>query len=461
MMGNASMIRWMFILSTVVAATLAVAATWWSVTRGAPVQATRVERGSIRQFVDERGKTRLPEPVLITMPFSGRIEEIQLGEGQAVRQGDVVAQVSPEDLAEEVAEAVAVVERLEASLVETADVSVEKTAKNQADLYVESMQSTVAAAEAKLRAAKSQLDYAETYLGRVQRLIPAGAETEDDLERAKLAQIESEVAYRQDVLNLESQKALQAATVLMPQMLIEYMVRKGLSADVLNKQKSEAQARLRAARLRQQRGTMVSPCDGVVLERSVRDAQYLSGGTVLLRLGQLEALEVETDVLSSDAGRIRAGCAAEIYGPAIGDAPVAGVVHQVYPAGFTKISSLGVEQQRVTVIVRFAPGVLPPLLHERNLGVDYRVRVRMITDQQQDAMVVSRSALFRNADGAWTVFVIRAGRARLQEVEVGLMNDEQVEIIAGLQPSETVIVAPENGLTDGTRVQVARRDNGR
>ncbi len=453
------MIRWIIIILIVVGATAMGGVAWWLTSSGTPVQATRAKLGSIRQFVDERGKTRLPEPVLITMPFAGRIVEILLSEGQVVRQGEVVARLSPKDLAEEVAEALAVVERLEASLVETSDVSMEKTAKTQADLYVESMTANVAAAEAKLRADKSRLEYAETFLGRVQRLVPAGAETENDLELARLAQVEKEVAYRQDVLTLESQKALQAATVLMPQLLTEYMIRKRLAVDVLAKQKGEAQARLRIAQLRQTRGTIVSPIDGLVLHRAIRDEQFLAGGTTLLRLGQLDSLEVETDVLSSDAGRIRPGCEVEIYGPAIGDTPAAGVVDRVFPTGFTKISSLGVEQQRVTVIVRFDDGVLAPLLRERNLGVDYRVRVRMITDQKEQTLVVARSTLFRDGKGQWAVFVIRNDRVKLQTVDVGLMNDEQVEILGGLDEDDGVVIAPENGLFDGTRVKPTLRED--
>ena len=453
------MIRWIIIILIVVGAAAVGVAAWRLTSSGIPVQATRAKLGPIRQFVDERGKTRLPEPVLITMPFAGRIEEIPLSEGQVVRQGEVVARVSPKDLAEEVAEALAAVERLEASLIETSDVSLEKTAKAQADLFVESMNANVAAAEAKLRADKSRLEYAETFLGRVQRLVPIGAETEDDLELARLARVEKEVAYRQDVLTLESQKALQAATLLMPQLLTEYMIRKRLAADVLTKQKSEAQARLQIAQLRQTRGTIVSPIDGVVLQRAIRDAQFLSGGTMLLRLGQLDSLEVETDVLSSDAGRIRPGCQVEIYGPAIGDNPAAGVVERVFPTGFTKISSLGVEQQRVTVIVRFDDGELAPLLRERHLGVDYRVRVRMITDQKEETLVVARSALFRDGKGEWAVFVIRHDRVVLQTVDVGLMNDGQVEILGGLDAGDVVVVAPENGLSDGTRVAPTLRED--
>ncbi len=453
------MIRGMIFIGVLLIVAAGGSALWWFANDGTEVQATRAARGAIREFVDERGKTRLAEPTLITMPFSARIEEIQFEEGQAVRAGEIVARVSRDDLAEELAEAQATVQRLEASLVESADISVEKTAKRQAELYVESMKATVAAAEAKLRADKSQLAYAETFLGRIQRLVPAGAETEDDLERARVAQVESEVAYRQDVLTLESQKSLQAATSLLPQMMSEYILRKGLSTEVLVQQRNEARARLRLAELRQARGTMVSPIDGVVLERAVRDEQLVPGGTLLLRIGRLESLEVETDVLSSDAGRIRPGCDVEIYGPAVGDGFANGVVQRVFPAGFTKISSLGVEQQRVVVIVQFREGALEPLLRERHLGVDYRVRVRIVTDHKEDALVVARSTLFRNGRGEWSVYVVRDQRARLKVVRVGLINDEHAEILDGLQAEDPVIVAPENGLFDGARVRPIFRES--
>ena len=143
---------------------------------------------------------------------------------------------------------------------------------------------------------------------------------------------------------------------------------------------------------------MTSPVDGVILERAISNEQYLTGGTTLLRIGELDHLEVETDILSEDVVRVRQGHVVEIYGPAVGGGAgegVSGVVHRIYPTGFTKISSLGVEQQRVTVIIRFADGVLDQLRGERNIGVDYRVRVRIFTAEQPDTLLVARSALFR------------------------------------------------------------------
>ena len=158
---------------------------------------------------------------------------------------------------------------------------------------------------------------------------------------------------------------------------------------------------------------MRSPVDGIVLERLVEDEQFLPSGTELLTIGQLDQLEVESDVLSEDVVRVQPGDPVEVYGPAVGSPLGAGVpatVHQIHPAGFTKMSSLGVEQQRVRVVIRFAPE-WAQTLREREVGADYSVRVRIFTDQKPDTLLVPRSALFRGPDGGWQLFVVRASRA--------------------------------------------------
>jgi HlyD family secretion protein len=167
-------------------------------------------------------------------------------------------------------------------------------------------------------------------------------------------------------------------------------------------------------------------------------------------------VEVEADILSQEVIDIQPGDAVEIYGPAIGahaGGGVAGSVERIYPAGFTKVSSLGVEQQRVRAIIQFAPGVLDRLRASRDLGVDYRVRVRVFTAARNNVLVTPRSALFRGADNSWQVFVVRGGRAVLQPVEVGLLNDEKVEITSGVRENESVVLAPESSLNAGDRVK--------
>jgi HlyD family secretion protein len=229
---------------------------------------------------------------------------------------------------------------------------------------------------------------------------------------------------------------------------------------VLRHRKAQVDARLKRALLDQQRGTMTSPVDGVVLSRAVSNECLLPAGATLLEIGRLEDLEVEADVLSPDVVRFREGSQVDVYGPAVGQ-PAAdgkdhadGTVQKIFPAGFTKISSLGVEQQRVKVIVRINDADLKWLRRERNLGVGYRVRVRIYTAERPQALVIPRSALFRAAGGGWQVYAVRNCRASLQDVQVGLINDEAAEITAGLSEGEQVVLAPESNLEHGARVTV-------
>ena len=130
-----------------------------------------------------------------------------------------------------------------------------------------------------------------------------------------------------------------------------------------------------------------------------------------------------------------------------------GNVKRIYPAGFTKVSSLGVEQQRVKVVVAIGAEDLERLRTQQRLGVGYRVRVKIYTAEKPEARIIPRSALFRSVAGHWQVYAVRAGKAVLQQVEVGLMNDEQVEVLKGLSPEDRVILAPETTLSDGTWVK--------
>ena len=143
-------------------------------------------------------------------------------------------------------------------------------------------------------------------------------------------------------------------------------------------------------------------------------------------------------------------------GAAIGPEMAGGTVSKIHPAGFTKVSSLGVEQQRVTVVIHFDPDDLKRLREERDLKVGYRVRVRIITAEKPDALLVPRSALFRGPDDQWQLYRIENGRARLQSVEIDMLNDRQAEVVTGLNPGDRVIRTPQSNLTDGTRVKPER-----
>jgi HlyD family secretion protein len=448
------MSRWGILLMLILVAVLG-GGVYRYQTAATSVQAEAVRRATIREYVDERGKTRLRHTYDITMPYAGRIEGIVLREGDPVKAGQVVAQVDRVDLANEVAEAQAAVDRLEASIAENNDHSVERRTREQAMEFVKSMVHTVAAAEARKTAGAKRLEYAQNFFARMRDLYQKNAKTLEEVELAEVELVERQVDYKQDDLVWKSMQSVLAATQLLPEIIDEYIGHKAFTSAVLDKQRAEANVRLEEVLQRRERGTMRSPIDGVVLAKTTDDDQFLPAGAILLKIGRLSDLEVEVDILSQDATRIQLGASATIYGLAGGTesgGSVAGVVQRVYPEAFTKISSLGVEQQRVNVIVELSEDALQTM-QALHVGAGYRVRVRVFTKQRKDALIVSRSALFRSSDGGWQVFAIRGGKARIQDVTVGLMNDEHVELTSGLEENETVILAPENNLQDGTRVR--------
>jgi HlyD family secretion protein len=424
---------------------------------GTPVEIARTTRGDVREYIDEEGKTRLAQIYGITAPYTGRVEAIDLNEGDQVSKGQIVARIVPLDSALNVASARAAVDRLEASIKENDDVTVETTTLEQAINFVDSMDRTVEAAAARVRSGEAKFDYAKKHLDRVERLFSNKSMAENELDQARVSEVQSGVDHEQDLLVLRAIESLRAATALMPTAVRQYIQRKTLSRDVLEKQLAEARVNLQAAERDQARGEMASPVDGVVLERADSNERQFTAGNNLLKIGRWEELEIEADVLSQELAPVKPGSAVEVSGPAIGPRPVVAHVTRIYPAGFTKISSLGVEQQRVKVVMRFSAADLARLRTEQGLGVDYRVRVRIFTAEHSQTLSIPRSALFRGADGGWRVFAIVGGHAELRSVSVGLGNDERAEITAGLAENDEVVVAPETNLADGQSVRIIDR----
>ncbi|MGB9687843.1 efflux RND transporter periplasmic adaptor subunit [Thermogutta sp.] len=401
------------------------------------------QRGTIKEFISERGMTRLPETVLISMPFNGRIEAIPWREGTEVKKGQVLARIVPADVENMLAEARAVVARVEAAIRTNRDNRVEETALQQAQQYVESMKSTVEAAAARANASEARYNYAETRLKRVTALVGSGAASQDDVDRAQLASIEASLAYRQDRLVYAALSSLQAATNLLPTLIQRYIEHKSLVEGELAQQLAEAQARLKMAEENARRAVMTSPYDGVVLHRFVSHEQFLTAGTPLLEIGRWEDLEVEADILTEQAVRIRPGMPVDIFLGSQEDVPVCqGRVSSIYPAAFTKLSSLGVEEQRVKVIVALIPETIVKLRERYHVGVGYRVRVHIITQERANVLIVPRIAVVQIDQQHWAVWTRRGGVIRRRAVQVGVMNDREAEIREGLNEGDEVVLTP-------------------
>lgn len=438
------------LLIAVLAASLAVYA---RVSAKKDVLAARATRGTIREWTDEQARTRVPNSQLITMPFDGRVEAITLDEGSQVKAGQVVARVVTADLDLDLADATAAVERLQAAIRENDDTTTEETNVKQSEELVLSMNKTVEAAFNRVRSGEAKLDYAAKNLERVRNLQPRGVKSEEELNLSELHQVEADVDYTQDRLVHSSLQSIQAATLLLPIFLRQRIDKKVLTHDVLEKELAQAIVQQKEMQQRHDRGNMKSNSDGVVLRKLESNERQLPGGSLLLEIGRLEDLEVEADILSQDVVKVKENDPVEVYGPAIGPKPIDGIVKRVYPAGFTKVSSLGVEQQRVKVLVSFKDGLLKELLESRGLGVGYQLRVRIYTDRAENTVLIPRSAIHRGATGQWETFKIVNGIVQQTTLEVGLINDDLVQVVSGVEEGEAVVLAPESHLTNGDKVR--------
>jgi HlyD family secretion protein len=193
---------------------------------------------------------------------------------------------------------------------------------------------------------------------------------------------------------------------------------------------------------------MRAPVDGVVLVRHGESQRVVAPGEPLLELGDPAAIEIVADLLSVDAVRVRPGqrVIVEQWG---GEHPLEGRVRRVEPAGFTKISALGVEEQRVNVIVDFenSPDAFEPL------GDGFRVEIRIVVWHEDDVLQVPLSTLFRVGDD-WAVYEVVDGRATLRRVAVGQRATRDVQLLSGVAEGAILIAYPPDTLADGARVRV-------
>lgn len=366
------------------------AAAWLLMPEPVVVEVASVESGPLRVTVDEDGEIRAHDRYAVAAPVAGRLLRIELEEGDAVTAGQLVARLAPLPLSAR--------ERDELRARLAAAAALEREA------------------EARLRHARADLDQARRERARTDRLIAGGFLSPQSAEQARVA--EAGAAE-------EAQAAAHHA--------------RAAAADV-------AAARAGLVAMAADGGAVVAvgtPVAGQVLRVVEENERVLAAGAPILIVGDPRRYEAVVDVLSADAVRIRPGMTVllEQWG---GDAALRGKVRRVEPAAFTKVSALGVEEQRVNVIVDVDP--LPP-----GLGDGFRVEARIVVAEQADVVKVPVSALFRRGDG-WAVFVVDKGRVHLREVRVGIRNGSEARVEQGLSAGGRVVRHPGGSLADGVRV---------
>jgi len=375
--------------------------------RPVEVDVTAVVRAPLRVTVDEEGKTRIEPRYVVAAPVTGRLEAVTLREGDPVTLGEVVARIFPSPL--------------------------DPRVHDQAEAALRAARASKEEADAGVSEARAALTDARRTLERLEAVEAAGALAPEDLDRAR-----TDVEMREEALDAARHRA-EAATHQVESARAALMAAGGAGSD----------GRARAVDL-------PAPVTGTVLRLFERSERVVQAGTQILELGDPADLEVVVDVLSTDAVSIRPG--AEMILDAGGGATFQGRVRRVEPAGFTKVSPLGVEEQRVNVIGDLT-GADPEAGADPGAGRDpgatlgdrYRVEAQIVLWEGDDILQAPTGSLFRQGDG-WAVFVIEENRARLRPVTVGHRNPTAVEILDGLQPGEQVVLYPSDRLEDGVRV---------
>ena len=372
--------------------------------RPVAVDVVSVKRAPLQVTVEEEGKTRVVDRFIISAPVPGYMRRIELKVGDSVTREQVLVKIEP-----------------------LRSVILDPRSRAEAQARVAAAQAALQAAQEDVEAAQAEADYAAAQLQRYRLLVPKGYVSLEALQQAEAA------ARRTRARRISAEFAVQVA-----QHELE-AARTALRYSVAQGEKKTMETAL-----------VQAPVDGRVLKVTRESEGVVQAGEALLEVGDPSSLEVVIDVLSADAVRIAPGTRVlfERWG---GGAPLEGSVRRVEPTGFTKISALGVEEQRVLVLADFAS----PLEQWKRLGDGYRVEARFILWEGQDVLQVPASALFRHRED-WAVFVAENGRARLQPIEVGHRSGLAAEVVSPLREGDLVIVHPDDSIEDRARISVRR-----
>jgi HlyD family secretion protein len=365
------------------------------------IDLVRLTRGPLQVTIEEEGRTRLRERFVISAPTAGYMRRIEAKVGDPVKKGETVVVLEP-----------------------LRSQALDPRSRAEAEATVSAAEASLAAAVERERAASADADYTEKRLARITNLFARGSVAKDQFD-----QTDSEAKKARAV-----QRSAKAA------------------ADVARSELERTKTTLQNFAPVQRTGKnntvdVTSPVSGAVFRIYRESEGAVHVGEPLMDIGNAGNLEVRVEVLSSDAVRIKQGTPV-LFKRWGRDEPLAGSVRRVEPAGFTKVSSLGVEEQRVLVIADITS---PPEMW-RVLGDGYRLEAHFVVWEGKDILQVPASALFRSGK-EWAVFVEENGKARRRAVEVGQRTGLTAELISGLKENERVVAFPDDTISDGVRIR--------
>lgn len=360
------------------------------------VEVAAVRRGPMVVTVNEDGVTRVTDRFVVSAPLAGNLARIELHAGDSIKQGDVIARILP----------------LRAPLLDA-------RTRSESEARVSAAVAGVAQAKAQVERARVARDYAVEESANTKKLEQSGTLSRQALDRALVD---------------ERSRAAELASSEFAARVAEHEL---------------TMARAALGRMGPSDGgeqfEVTSPVSGRILRVVQESEGVVQAGSNLVEVGDPAALEVAVDVLTSDAVHILPG--AQVTLDEWGGEPLMATVRIVEPSAFTRLSALGVEEQRVNAVM----DVVSPYASWKALGDGYRVAARIQVYRSDDAMMIPWSALFRKGQ-SWAVFTIAEGAARLRPVVIGRRNELDVEVQTGLEVGARVILHPSERISDGTLV---------
>jgi HlyD family secretion protein len=365
------------------------------------VETAAVSRGRFVATVDEDGKTRIRDRFVVSAPLAGRLSRVGLKAGDAVKADEVLATIAPSPAP-----------------------FLDPRSRREAEEKLGAAEASRERAKEMLERARAQADQAKIDLERTRTLFKSGTATVQALERAEIAM---RVADRE----------LRAADFLSHAAEHEYDQARALLARYDDPVRSSTET-----------WTITAPITGVVLKVIQESETTVQPGAAILEIGDPRDLEIVVDVLSTDAVEIRPGAEVSIehWG---GPGNLRGQVRRIEPAAFTKVSTLGVEEQRVNVIV----DIVSPASQWTGLGDGYQLDTRITVFSQDETTIVPAGALFRRGE-MWMTYVVANGRAEERAVTLIRRSGRLAAIAAGLEPGERVILYPSDRVAPNVRVKV-------
>ncbi len=372
------------------------------------VDVASVVRGDLLVTIDDEGQTRLKDVYVVSAPVAGRVRRIDIESGDTAVAGDtVLALFEPSDPA-----------------------MLDVRSRTEAEAFIKAAEAAVGLAEAEQTRAQAQLEFADAELKRAVPLAERGTISQATLDQRQLSRRTAQAQLAQATASLRKTRAdLESARATL---ITARQVDSGADAD--NKDLIPVRA----------------PINGRVLRVLQESEGVLAAGTPLMELGDPAKLEIVVDLLSTDAVKIKPGDRVIIddWG---GAQPLDGRVRLVEPFGFTKISALGIEEQRVNVVIDF----VSPQTEWQSLGHGYRVETRVVVQDRKDVLKLPISALFRSGE-SWAVFVNEDSTARLRKISLGQRNTLEAEVTEGLSENDLIILHPSDAVVEG--VGVMQRD---